>query len=54
MKDQKNLDIQKSNDEKTETISETINQDDSSQEEIKELDPTHFGDWQIGCKTIDF
>lgn len=18
------------------------------------LDPTHFGDWQIGCKTIDF
>jgi len=20
----------------------------------KILDPTHFGDWQIGCRTIDF
>ena len=20
----------------------------------KTLDPTHFGDWQIGCRTIDF
>lgn len=23
------------------------------QTEIK-LDPTHFGDWQIGCRAIDF
>ncbi|NBV06607.1 MAG: DUF1674 domain-containing protein [Proteobacteria bacterium] len=22
--------------------------------EEKKLDPTHFGDWQIGCRTIDF
>jgi len=20
----------------------------------KKLDPTHFGDWQVNCKTIDF
>ncbi len=22
--------------------------------EEEKLDPTHFGDWQIGCRTIDF
>jgi len=23
--------------------------------EVKnELDPTHFGDWQVNCRTIDF
>lgn len=22
--------------------------------EEKTLDPTHFGDWQVGCRAIDF
>lgn len=26
----------------------------SSQETIKELDPTHFGDWQVKGRAIDF
>lgn len=34
---------------------ETLEADSSSKENSKtKLDPTHFGDWQIGCRTIDF
>lgn len=27
---------------------------DTKEEDKKNLDPTHFGDWQVGCRTIDF
>lgn len=25
-----------------------------SEKEKNDLDPTHFGDWQVNCRTIDF
>lgn len=28
--------------------------EDQKQPETKELDPTHFGDWQVKGRTIDF
>ena len=32
-----------------------LNQDSPSEQSLnKKLDATHFGDWQINCKTIDF
>jgi hypothetical protein len=39
----------KLNDDK-EIIKESIKPDDSK----KKLEPTHFGDWQVNCRTIDF
>ena len=32
------------------------NKKDLQEDDIssKKLDPTHFGDWQVNCKTIDF
>jgi len=32
-----------------------LNQNQQSEQlSDKKIDPTHFGDWQINCKTIDF
>jgi len=32
-----------------------LNQDQRPEQlSDKKIDPTHFGDWQINCKTIDF
>ena len=27
---------------------------ETKKDDEKKLDPTHFGDWQVGCRTIDF
>lgn len=29
-------------------------EDSLTKDDTKKLDPTHFGDWQVGCRTIDF
>lgn len=35
--------------------SNSLNQDSVIEKsEVAKLDATHFGDWQINCKTIDF
>ncbi|MBM5782570.1 MAG: DUF1674 domain-containing protein [Pelagibacterales bacterium] len=31
-----------------------ISNKDKKEEVIKELDPTHFGDWQVKGRAIDF
>lgn len=36
---------------KTDKQSETKEQ---PKKDDKKLDPTHFGDWQVNCRTIDF
>ena len=35
-------------------ISKNDELESNASEAPKKLDPTHFGDWQINCKTIDF
>jgi hypothetical protein len=35
-------------------ISKNDEFESNTSEVAKKLDPTHFGDWQINCKTIDF
>jgi hypothetical protein len=34
----------------TEEKKEEVKQEENQ----KKLDPTHFGDWQVNCRTIDF
>jgi hypothetical protein len=41
--------------EKKETVEirEKVKKEVASEQE-KKLDPTHFGDWQVNCRAIDF
>jgi hypothetical protein len=57
-KEQKNYDDESckcaGNNESTTPVNQNLNQ--KAQPEIKkiELDPTHFGDWQVNCRAVDF
>ena len=48
--------IEKELQKKKEELQSLEKQDDivKKNKEEKKLDPTHFGDWQVNCRTIDF